>query len=262
VGSWPKKKLQVPAITLDVQEGADIRDCISNLDRHLPRLKAVTHVIHLADVRLDEYDENAFHANLEKQAAFAAGAAQLPNLKQAVFASSCSVYGYTDGLINESSPASPTSWYAEGKLRIEEEWIENKLPLTVFRFGTAYGFSEKMRWDLLPNRLAKTLVRDEEIEIFDPDSVRPYIHVEDFARTLSSALTRPVPLLLNVAESNRSKIDLINALPRENRRTVFNRMKKDIRNYRIDTATAAANGFDFERRLQDGMEELCSRELN
>jgi nucleoside-diphosphate-sugar epimerase len=261
IGCELRKNLEAPVICLDQAGPADIQTCISNLSAHRARLREVTHVIHLADARLDQYTSENFDAHFAKHRLFVEELQYLPNLRGIVFSSSCSVYGYTDQKINENSEVSPTSWYAESKIKLENLLREQDVPVSILRFGTAFGRSGNMRWDLLPNQIVRTLAFDSEIELFDLDSIRPYIHVDDFAQALIHGLSFSQSFVCNVVESNLSKRELVEKLPHAHAKLKINESRKDIRNYSVDTQTSRERGFEFSRSMAEGLAEIYMKVL-
>ena len=63
----------------------------------------------------------------------------------------------------------------------------------LLRFGTVYGLSPRMRFDLVVNLLTLHAVRHGEISIFGGEQWRPFVHVGDIARALEMAMTEPLP---------------------------------------------------------------------
>ena len=73
-------------------------------------------------------------------------------IRRFVFASSCSVYGVSDDPVNELSPLSPVSLYAQTKIDSERELLSNvpdNFFTTILRFATVFGHSRRPRFDLV-----------------------------------------------------------------------------------------------------------------
>ena len=58
------------------------------------------------------------------------------------------------------------------------------LALTILRFATAFGLSDRMRFDLTINEFTKDLFLGKNLDVFDPDTWRPYCHIRDFSKLL------------------------------------------------------------------------------
>lgn len=120
-------------------------------------------------------------------------------VKRFIFASSCSVYGHGDELLDERSQLNPLSLYAKTKLASEKAILnvfKNSDVAPVFlRFGTIYGFSGRIRFDLVVNLLTAKAYKEGVITIFNGDQWRPFVHVEDAARAIMLCLEAPRSLI-------------------------------------------------------------------
>jgi nucleoside-diphosphate-sugar epimerase len=112
-----------------------------------------------------------------------------------VFASSCAVYGASDGVLDEESPLAPVSMYARTKADSETLLMalaDDAFSPTALRFGTFYGLSPRPRFDLVVNLLAAKAVREGSISIFGGTQWRPFLHVEDGTDAIIASLEAPV----------------------------------------------------------------------
>lgn len=112
-----------------------------------------------------------------------------------VFASSCSVYGATEGSAKvESDTLNPLTAYARSKIATEEELVNvagDGLTVTCLRFATACGFSNRLRLDLVLNDFVAGAVSSKRIDILsDGTPWRPLINVLDMARAIDWAVAR------------------------------------------------------------------------
>jgi nucleoside-diphosphate-sugar epimerase len=108
-------------------------------------------------------------------------------IKGFIFFSTCSNYGISnDGLATEETLLNPLSLYAETKVAIERYLSDNNnnLDWIIGRLSTVYGLSSRMRFDLTVNEFALKGYKDEYIDIFNPESYRPYIHTYDLANII------------------------------------------------------------------------------
>ena len=81
--------------------------------------------------------------------------------------------GYGIGLKNafcdEKSPLNPISLY--GKTKVDAEKIVLKFKNSIcFRLATVFGYSYRMRTDLLVNFMVNEAVNKNKLEIFEPNS--------------------------------------------------------------------------------------------
>lgn len=125
-------------------------------------------------------------------------AAQRAGVGRFVFASTCSVYGHSDETVDESSGFNPQSLYAETRMAGEavvRRLSNRSFQPVILRFGTVYGLSPRMRFDLVVNFLAAELFRKGIISIFGGDQWRPFLHVADAARAVQLAVESPAHLV-------------------------------------------------------------------
>jgi nucleoside-diphosphate-sugar epimerase len=111
-----------------------------------------------------------------------------------IFASTCSVYGASVGVLDEDSPMDPISVYARSKMESEQLLLAQSghgFWPTVLRFGTLYGKSQRERFDLVVNLLTAQAVATGEITVFGGSQWRPFVHVRDAAEAILGCLRAP-----------------------------------------------------------------------
>ena len=119
------------------------------------------------------------------------------NLGRVVFVSTCSNYGFVEGdaKADEEFELKPLSLYAKSKVNAEKLIMNQRNSVsysaTVLRFATAFGIAPRMRFDLTVNEFVKDLYTKGEILVYDPDTWRPYCHVNDFGRLIRIVLEAP-----------------------------------------------------------------------
>lgn len=117
------------------------------------------------------------------------------NIERFIFASSCSVYGFLDDLIDEESKLNPVSLYAMTKIDSEKEILNDSNPNfhpTILRFATVFGHSRRPRFDLVANLFTAQAYHSGLINVQNKDSCRPFIHASDVARAVVLSLESPV----------------------------------------------------------------------
>jgi nucleoside-diphosphate-sugar epimerase len=104
-------------------------------------------------------------------------------VKRYILASSCSVYGVREGLLDETSIVSPITTYAKANRRAEEDILplaSSNFTVSILRFATVYGYSPRMRFDLAINAMVLNLYKHRTIPLMrDGTQWRPFIHVKD-----------------------------------------------------------------------------------
>jgi nucleoside-diphosphate-sugar epimerase len=185
-----------------------------------------------------------------------------------VFASSCSVYGASDQILNEKSSLKPVSLYARSKIASENVLLGLRgdgFEPVILRFGTVYGLSGRTRFDLVVNLLAAKALVEKVITVYGKDQWRPFLHVHDAGRAVVSALdarSESVSLLIfNVGcdEQNRTLGqvgELIRAMvPGSVLRCTEDNV--DRRNYRVEfRRIREALGFEPVWKIEAGIQQV------
>jgi nucleoside-diphosphate-sugar epimerase len=115
-------------------------------------------------------------------------------VKRFVFASTCSVYGASNDLLDENSTLQPISLYARTKVASERVLLGlagSTFAPVILRFGTIYGLSHRPRFDLVVNLLTAKALQDGEASIFGGGQWRPLLHVQDAAEAVIQMLQAP-----------------------------------------------------------------------
>lgn len=192
-------------------------------------------------------------------------------LDRVIFVSTCSNYGMSEEIADETSELKPLSLYARSKVAAEEYLLSLRGKVdyspTVLRFSTAFGLAPRMRFDLTVNEFTRELYLDRELLVFDAHTWRPYCHVGDFSRLIDHVLEAPrndvAFEVFNAGsdENNHTKqsiVDLITArLP--DRKVAYKANSSDPRNYRVSFAKLRnVLGFECRYSVADGIDELIA----
>jgi nucleoside-diphosphate-sugar epimerase len=112
-----------------------------------------------------------------------------------ILASSCSVYGFQDNIVNENSQVNPLTTYAEANLLAEASamsLVGEGTIFTAFRQATVYGLSPRMRFDLVVNAMSLNVVRGNALKMLrDGSQWRPLVHVRDTSMAFIACLSTP-----------------------------------------------------------------------
>ena len=94
------------------------------------------------------------------------------NVKKFIFSSTCSNYGIVAGntFADENTKLKPLSLYAKTKVDFEKFMIKKsksiKMKLTIMRFATVFGVSDRMRFDLTINQFTREIFLKKTLDIF------------------------------------------------------------------------------------------------
>lgn len=180
-------------------------------DLSVEDLKGYEQVIFLAGLSNDPMAEYSPSKNFIFNAAapaYLAYIAKKAGVKRYVYASSCSVYGYTENeLYDENRPAVCAYPYGISKLQGEQAALQlqdDKFSVISLRKGTACGYSPRMRLDLIVNTMFKSAMRDRTITVNNPSIWRPILSIEDAASAYIRAVEANYKIsgIFNVASGN------------------------------------------------------------
>ena len=115
-----------------------------------------------------------------------------------IYMSSCSVYGNNKNLISERSKPKPISLYSKLCLKYEEYLKKrNKIPFTIMRLGTLYGWSERMRYDIAINKIIRDMIFSKKIEILGGTQLRFFCHNQFACDVINQIITENKKQTLN-----------------------------------------------------------------
>ena len=183
-----------------------------------------------------------------------------------VFPTTNSGYGAKSGAVycTEETPLEPISLYGQTKADAEAEILGGPNSITL-RLATVFGFSPRMRMDLLVNHFVHAAVSDGYIVIFEKDFKRNYIHVRDVADCFIHCI-RNAPKMIGrtynagLDAANLSKEEL--ALKIKESVPDFYIHFSDVgsdpdkRNYIVSNARLRDAGFEAKRTIEEGIREL------
>lgn len=119
-----------------------------------------------------------------------------------VFSSTCSVYGAAgQDWVDETSAAAPVTPYGQSKLDAEHDLrrlASDDFSPVFLRSATAYGFSPRIRFDLVLNNLvAYACTKGDVLLKSDGLPWRPIVHIEDISRAFLAAVEAPRDVVHN-----------------------------------------------------------------
>ena len=154
--------------------------------------------------------------------------------KRLVFMSTCSVYGFNEKICTEETKPNPLNAYSNHKLLGENIIRDHSSDYLIFRMGTVYGWSPRMRFDLGINLFIEKSLWKEEIQVYGGNQWRPIVHTKDVAKGLVMAVEDSnLNTTLNLVGKNHLVLDLAKQIS-DNIKVVD--YKDDNRSYKVDNS--------------------------
>ncbi len=130
-------------------------------------------------------------------------------VKEFLYSSSASVYGFLDGIANEDSPLNPLTPYAVCKRDNElflQSIADDNFHVICSRNATVYGLSPNMRFDLVINYLCGSAIVRRLVELTsDGRAIRPFAHIEDICDAYIKLVKLPIEARGNFLVVNNGK---------------------------------------------------------
>jgi nucleoside-diphosphate-sugar epimerase len=235
-------------------------------------------VIFLAGVSNDPMAEFSPSENFIQNAAcpaYLSYESKRAGVKRFIYASSCSVYGYTvDELYDESSPTTCAYPYGISKLQGENgvmQLADEKFSVISLRQGTVCGYSDRMRFDLVVNTMFKNALMHGEITVNNPSIWRPIFHIQDACTAYIRAIQAPdyISGIFNVASDNYTLGQIGDVVSVEMSKLLDKEIKvhindvKDFRNYKVSIQHAKLTlGFTPIYTVKDIIHDLSQKTAN
>jgi nucleoside-diphosphate-sugar epimerase len=190
-------------------------------------------------------------------------------IQRFLFASTCSVYGASDFLMDEHSQVAPISLYARTKIDSEGLLLGAKCAEfhpAILRLATLFGVSPRPRFDLVVNYLTARAIREGKITIFNGDQWRPFMHVHDASRGFLACLEANNLDMISGEIFNAGSYGLNHRLSEVARMIseavptveVEHVDNEDRRNYRVSFDKIHTRlGFVCEKTLEQGIREIA-----
>jgi nucleoside-diphosphate-sugar epimerase len=172
----------------------DLRDV---RPEHCAGVDAVVHLAALCNDPLGDLDPQLTFDVNHRSTVRLAEAAKTAGATRFLFSSSCSLYGASasDQLLTEDAAFAPVTPYGESKVRSEADLralADERFCPVFLRNATAYGFSPRLRGDLVVNDLVGHALLTGEVRLrSDGSAWRPLVHVADICAAFVALLEVP-----------------------------------------------------------------------
>ena len=186
--------------------------------------------------------------------------------KKIIFLMSNSGYGVGEKnkFCTEDSPLNPISLYGKTKCDAEKEIIKAK-NYVCFRLATVFGFSYRMRSDVMVNNFVFNAIKDKKLKLFEPHFRRNFIHVRDVVDCILYTIDNFGKMKNNIYNAglnsaNITKLQLAQLIKKQMKNLKISIIKgikdPDQRNYFVSNDKLKKKGFKAKRGLNEGIKEL------
>lgn len=181
---------------------------------------------------------------------------------QFIYPSSCSVYGAAnEGFLSEESKTNPQTPYSINKLQVEEglsSIADESFSPIALRFGTVYGLSPRIRFDVVINMLCGLALTTKKVTLNSNGKAwRPHLHIEDVCEAIRCCIDWNPNFgkltILNVGrnEDNFKIIDIAKIIHANVAGSELNYLGKNINDIDGDLVR--------DRKIQDGVDTRSYR---
>ena len=174
--------------------------------------------------------------------------------------------GKKNKFCDEKSPLNPISLYGTTKVKAEKIVMKSQ-NVICFRLATVFGYSYRMRTDLLVNNFVFNSVRKKELKLFEPHFRRNFIHINDVVDGILYSIKNFERLKSNVynlglSSANLSKYMLAKKIKQKLKylkiKIIKNMKDPDQRNYYVSNKKIEKKGFRAKIKIESGINELIS----
>jgi nucleoside-diphosphate-sugar epimerase len=172
--------------------------------------------------------------------------------------------GQKNKFCDENSPLKPISLYGATKAMAEKLIMEHNNSIC-FRLATVFGFSHRMRTDLLVNNFVMNAVKYKKLSIFEPHFRRNYVHIKDVVNAFIFAINNFNRLKNNIYNLGLSSANLTKIILAKKIKKVIKKLRiviiknvsdPDKRDYYVSNKKIEKAGFKPSVSLKEGIEEL------
>lgn len=172
--------------------------------------------------------------------------------------------GQKNKFCDENSDLRPISLYGRTKVEAEKLVMKRKNSIS-FRLATVFGYSYRMRTDLLVNNFTQTAFKNKKLNIFEGHFRRNFIHIQDIVNVFIFAIKNFNKLKgesynAGLSTANISKTQLAKKIkkfiPSLKINNIKNMKDPDQRDYFVSNRKIEKKGFKATISLETGINEL------
>lgn len=185
--------------------------------------------------------------------------------KKIIYLTTNSGYGIGEKskFCDENTLLKPISIYGKTKVEAEKQVLKFKNSIC-FRLATVFGYSYRMRSDLLVNNFVYTALKKKKLILFEFNFRRNFIHIDDVVEAIIFSIKNFSKLKgtvynLGLSEANIDKGELAKKIKKYIKFKIIknnNQKDPDKRDYFVSNLKIEKKGFKAKVTMDDGIKEL------
>jgi len=119
-------------------------------------------------------------------------------VKLYVLASSASIYGQQNEIVDENSQVFPITAYSKANRKAEVDVLplnDSNFSVSSLRFASIYGISPRMRFDISVNSMVLDLYKTGKIVVRGKNNRRPFLHINDAVEAYQKILKTNIDII-------------------------------------------------------------------
>lgn len=251
--------------------GQTLKDIRSITQEDVEGFDAIIHLAALSNDPLGELDKRLTYEINHEASIKLAKLAKNAGVGRFIFASTQSMYGIADTIVDENSKASPITTYAKSKLLAEKDLLKlsaSHFTPIIVRSSTVYGISPRMRCDIVLNNLVGWAYTTKRIKVLSDGSPwKPVVYIKDLVNAYIALLEAPSRLVgnqvFNIGETRGYQVkELADEIKKILPSCIIeysHQHGKDSRSYRVDCEKihrVLKNNFIIQHDVEKGIKEL------
>lgn len=189
------------------------------------------------------------------------------HVKKLIFTSTTSVYGQTEGIVDETHVCNPMSPYAFYKLKAETELLQRtqEIDIVALRLATVYGYAPGIRFHTVLNKFVFLACTGMPLTIYGTgEQKRPFLHVKDASNAIIFCIQREDLKndVFNVVGCNASVNEIVQCIQKRCPGVKTANVNREILNqisYVVDSTKIQQVGFTAEHTIEEEIEDLMTR---